>query len=98
MKLIESSYDVGNKNKFAKRLMCGDKYDIVQIHMKAGEEISEHHAKEETLIIVRSGKVNFEVEGEVVELTCKEVLQMEPFEKHSLKAMDETDLLLLKIR
>lgn len=98
MKLIESAHDSGDKKKFAKRLMKEKQYDVVHFHMKAGEEITEHHAREETLIIVRTGKVKFDVEGETVELTNEEILHMEPYEKHSLEAMEETDFLLLKIR
>jgi len=97
MKLVDSLHDIGDKAKHASRVLNKSKYDIVQIHMKKGEELSNHHAKVETVIIVRAGKVNFNVEGEDVVLTNEQILQMDPYEEHSLQAIDETDLLLLKI-
>lgn len=96
MERIKTKHDIGDEKKFAKRVLKQPGYDVVQIHMKEDEEITEHHAKVETLIIVRKGRVSFTVEGETVELTNEDILQMDPFEKHHLKAIDETDLLLLK--
>lgn len=98
MKLVETKHDIGEKAKHAQRILNQPKYDIVQIHMKKDEEITTHHAKVETLIVVRSGKVSFTVEGKTVLLTNEQVLQMDPFEEHSLKALEESDLLLLKIK
>ena len=97
MKLITTLHDIGENSKHAERVLKGTKYDVIQIHMNQGEEITEHHAKVETLIIVRTGKVQFNVEGEDVILTNEQILQMEPFEAHSLKALEETDLILMKI-
>lgn len=97
MKQVTTSHDIGEKRKHALRVLNETKYDVVHIHLKQGEEITTHHAKVETLIIVRAGKVRFNVEGEDVILTKEEILQMDPYEKHSLHALDETDLLLLKI-
>jgi quercetin dioxygenase-like cupin family protein len=97
MQLIESNHNFSSK-KHAERLLQREQYDVINIYMQAGEEITEHHAKEETLIIVRAGKVKFDVEGKKIILTDKKMLQMEPYEKHSLKAVEESDLLLLKFR
>lgn len=96
MKHIQTSHDIGEKQKFANRVLNQSKYDVVHIHMKKDEEITTHHAKVETLIVVRTGKVLFVVEDKTIELTNEEILQMEPYEKHSLKAIEETDLLLMK--
>src|SRR5699024_11801347 len=56
MKHIQTPYDIGDKQKFANRKLSQSKYDVVHIHLKKAEEIKTHHAKEETLIVVRSGK------------------------------------------
>ena len=96
LKYIPTPHTIGEEKKHAKRVLKQTNYDVVHIHLKKGEELSTHHAKVETLIIVRCGKVSFTVEDETVVLTNEEVLQMEPYEKHSLKAINNTDLLLLK--
>lgn len=98
MKHIQTAHDIGEKQKFANRVLNQPKYDVVHIHMKKGEEITTHHAKVETLIVVRAGKVLFIVEDETFELTNEDILQMEPYERHSLMALEEADLLLLKFK
>jgi len=98
MKLIEGLDNLSEKTKHAERVLSQPSYDVIQIHMEKDEVISTHHAKEETLIIVRSGKVRFVVEEEPVVLTNEEILQMDPYEKHYLEAIEETDLILLKIK
>lgn len=98
MKLIDALHDIGDRTKHAGRVMNEGKYDVIHIHLKKDEVIASHHAKEEALIIVRTGKVQFGVEDETVLLTNEQILQMEPYEKHDLKALEETDLILLKIK
>src|SRR5699024_11679075 len=98
MKLEKTIHNIREKGKYAKRMLSEEKYDIIQIHMKKEEEITAHHAKEETLIIVRTGEVLMNIEGESVTLTNETVLQMNPYEEHDLKAIEEADLLLLKIK
>ncbi len=98
MKIIETPHELNGRTKHAERKLAADKYDVVQIQMEENEEITEHHAREETLIIVREGKVVFDVEGEKVTLTNGHLLQMNPYEKHSLKALEKTDLILLKFK
>src|SRR5699024_2219868 len=98
MKHIQTPYDIGDKQKFANRKLSQSKYDVVHIHLKKAEEIKTHHAKEETLIVVRSGKIRMKIEAETVELTNEDILQMEPYEKHDLYALEETDLLLIKFK
>src|SRR5699024_5358301 len=98
MKHIQTPYDIGDKQKFANRKLSQSKYDVVHIHLKKAEENKTHHAKEETLIVVRSGKIRMKIEAETVELTNEDILQMEPYEKHDLYALEETDLLLIKFK
>jgi len=98
MKRVDTRHDIGAKTKHAERILNEDKYDLIQIHMKKGEIITSHHAKEETLIIVRTGKVYFTVEEEKMTLTNEQILQMDPYEKHSLEALEEANLILLKMK
>lgn len=97
MEIVYTSYDIGEQQKYAKRIFNHEKFDTIHMHLKEKEQISTHHAKTDVLIIVRKGKVEFNIEGKTVTLTKEEVLHMEPYEKHSLRAIEETDLILVKI-
>jgi len=98
MEYIDTWHDVDQKTRYANRVMKRDKFDVVHMHMHKDEEVKSHYAKEETLIVVRSGKVRFTVEGRAVELTNDDILQMDPYEKHDMKAIEKTDFLLLKFK
>lgn len=98
MEYVDVWHDVEKKTRYANRVMKREKFDVVDIHLKKGEEMGSHHAKEETLIIVRNGRVQFTVEGKNVELTNEGILQMDPYEEHDLKAIETTDLFLLKFK
>ena len=98
MEYVDIWHDIGSKDRYANRVMKKDKFDVVNIYLKEDEEMGAHHAKEETLIIVRKGRVEFTVEGKTVELTKDGILQMDPYEKHDLKAIEETDLILIKFK
>jgi len=98
MEYVDIWHDLGEKSRYANRVMKKDKFDVVHIHLKKDEEIGSHHAEEETLIIVRNGRIQFTVEGKVVELTKEGILQMDPYEEHDMKALEKTDLFLLKFK
>lgn len=98
MRVVTSTHDIGDNKKFAKRLLNEEKFDLIHMHLKQGEQLSEHHAKEEVLVIIRTGKVEFDFEGEKVTLTNEDILLMESNEKHSVIAIEETDLILLKVK
>lgn len=98
MEYVDIWADVEEKDRYANRVMKRDKFDVVHIHLKKDEEMGSHHAKEETLIIVRNGRVEFTVEEKTVELSKDGILQMDPYEEHDLKAIEDTDLFLLKFK
>lgn len=97
MNLITSSHDINDSRKHAVRLLKEEKFDCIHMHLKQGEKVSTHHAKTNVLIIVRTGLVEFDVEGEVITMTNEDILYLDPFEKHSLHALEESDLILVKI-
>lgn len=98
MEYVDIWADVEEKDRYANRVMKRDKFDVVHIHLKKDEEMGSHHAEEETLIIVRNGRVQFNVEEKTVELSKDGILQMDPYEEHDLKAIEDTDLFLLKFK
>ncbi len=80
------------------RIFTHDKMDIMNIQLRAGGQVPEHNAKEVVTIIVRKGEVKFTVEGTEHLLTTDDILVMEPFEMHSLQAITDIDILVLKTK
>src|SRR5699024_2648362 len=98
MEYVDIWHDLGEKSRYANRVMKKDKFDVEHLRLTNDEEIGSHHAPDPTLIIVRNGRIRFNVEGRVVELTKEGILQMDPYEEHDMKALEKTDLFLLKFK
>ncbi|WP_342536061.1 cupin domain-containing protein [Sporosarcina sp. FSL K6-3508] len=98
MKLIDTKNQLNDKEKHMGKVVGVDNATLTNIQLKAGEEIAEHDSKNEAIIIVRKGKVRFTVEGKPVEVTPENILHMAPLEKHSLHAIEETDLVLVQVQ
>ena len=97
MKLISTPYRLEEKPKHIAKLMTLENASVVNIQLKKGETIAEHDSKREVIIIVRKGAVIFDVEGTEKVVTQNNVLHMSPLEKHSLRATEDSDLLVLQI-
>ena len=98
MHFFETPYQLRDKEKHSAKITEVNATQIINIQLAAGQSIAEHHAKENTIIIVRRGKVQFTVEGQQVVLTNEAVLAMDPLAQHDLLAIEDTDLLLLKVK
>ncbi|MCM0627174.1 AraC family ligand binding domain-containing protein [Lysinibacillus sp. OL1_EC] len=72
--------------------------DILNIQLRAGEKIPEHHADNEVLIIVQFGEVRFLVEGVEEILTQDTILTLKPSEKHSLEAITNVRVIVIKLK
>lgn len=88
---------LNEKKKSAGKVLATDAADILSIQLAKGESIAEHKANEPVVIIVRKGAVNFTVSGEVHELTDEHIITFERDELHSLIAVEDTELVLVKI-
>lgn len=97
MNLISTPYRLEEKPKHIAKLMTLENASVVNIQLKKGETIAEHDSKREVLIIVRKGAVIFDVDGTETVVTSNNVLHMSPLEKHSLRATEDSDLLVLQI-
>lgn len=75
-----------------------EQFDLLNVQLRAGEEIPAHNVKNTAIVIVRKGDVVFNVEGEDVALTAEDVLLFEPLEMHSLKAVTEVDIIVVKFK
>lgn len=97
MNLIETPYLLEEKAKSISKVLQLDYHQIINIQLRAGEQIQEHHAKEYVLIVVRKGKVAFMVDGIEQIVTANNILYMDPLENHALTAIEDSDILVIKI-
>lgn len=97
MELIPTPLKHDEKEKHISRIIALQNATIVNIQLKTGETIAEHDSSKDVVIIVRSGAVIFDVEGTETLVTRDNVLYLKPFEKHSLRATEDADILVLQI-
>lgn len=97
MNLIPTPYKLDEKSKHIAKLLTLDNVSVVNIQLKTGQTVAEHDSKREVIIIVRRGAVVFDVEGTETLVTKDNVLHMAPLEKHSLRATEDTDLIVFQI-
>lgn len=72
-------------------------FDLMNIQLRAWEKVKEHYANVNVLIVVRKGKVQFTVDGAEHTVTTGNILHMKPLEKHALKALEDSDIVMTKI-
>lgn len=98
MELFEVPYQLDNKKKHVQKVTKFEKTNIVNMQLAAGEEIPAHDADADVLIIVNSGRVEFTVEGTAVEVSPDVMMRMTPKEKHSLRAIEDSNFLVIQIK
>ncbi|WP_029055152.1 cupin domain-containing protein [Sporosarcina ureae] len=98
MNLIDTKNQLTEKKKHVEKVANVENATFMNIQLHAGEEVAEHDANKEVFIIVRKGKVRFIVEGEPVDVTPDNVLHMVPMERHSLHAIEESDILVIQVK
>lgn len=87
-----------HKKKHIQKVTKFEKTNIVNMQLAAGEGINEHDADADVLIIVKSGKLQFTVEGEDVQVSPEVMMHMVPKEKHSLIAVEDSNILVIQIK
>lgn len=97
MEIIETPYLLEEKSKHINKLLKLENVFIANIQLKKGEIVAEHDSKKEVIIAVRRGAVSFDVEGKEVVVTQNNLLHMAPLERHSLLAVEDTDLLVIQV-
>ena len=98
MQLHSSSWELDEKNKHIAKVLTLENVTMINIQLKAGEAIAEHDSEKEVLIVVRKGSVTFTVDNKEVLVNLGSVLHLDPFEKHSLLANIDSDILVLQIQ
>ncbi len=97
-KLIHTENELTAKDKSIKKIFGNDQSNIVNIQLKAGEDIPEHDSKNPIFIIVRSGTVKFICTEEEYRLKDSDILFMEAEELHSVEAVTDTDFLIVFLK
>ncbi|MGT2846696.1 AraC family ligand binding domain-containing protein [Streptococcus massiliensis] len=69
---------------------------IHHLHLAAGKEVPEHSADALVTVICLQGKVDFNCQGETVQLVPGSFLTMEPNELHSLVGLEDSHLYVIK--
>lgn len=96
--LIQTQNDLSKKSKSFKKVFNHDQSEIMNVQLKEGEGMPEHDAKHSIMIIVRSGEVQFDCSGDRYILSDSDILFLEAREKHSVKAVQDTDFLIVFIK
>lgn len=98
MQKLQIANVLAEQEKKMGKVLDHGQFDLLNVQLRAGEEIPAHSAKNTVIIIVRKGDVVFNVEGEDVQLTSEDVLLLEPNEIHGLKAVTDVDIIVIKIK
>jgi len=67
----------------------------VVLEFEAGEAMGDHHVRERAVLHVHHGRVSVEVAGEEVECGPGAVVTFDPGERHSVRALEQSMLLLM---
>ncbi|MBT2582741.1 cupin domain-containing protein [Planococcus sp. ISL-109] len=97
MEILKTPDVLSDKAKKSAPVLQLENAKVLNIQLRKGESIPEHHANAEVVIVVRRGRVEFTVEGETVVASPENVLHLAPLENHQLTAQEDSDLLVFQI-
>lgn len=98
MELIATPYRLNEKAKTIQPVLNIEKTKIINIQLQQGETVAEHAVDADVTIIAKSGKVEFTVGGQSVEVSPQQLLYRAPLEQHSLKAIEASDLMVIQTK
>ncbi|MDD7766516.1 MULTISPECIES: cupin domain-containing protein [Anaerococcus] len=79
-------------------LLDEDKLQITHLQIKQGEEIPSHKSDKNVVVVIYKGKVDFVGENGNEIIVPGDIITMEANEVHALKAMDDSDLMVIKAK
>lgn len=74
-----------------------DKYQVVHLSLKKGNEVPDFKMEVSILIFVVSGKIRLVAGEEELELTAYELVEMEPGREHKMSALEDSQIFVVKI-
>lgn len=69
---------------------------ITHLQIKSGEEIPSHKSDKSVIVVIYKGKVDFSGENNKEIIIPGDIIVMNPNEIHSLKAIEDSDLMVIK--
>lgn len=68
---------------------------VVVVELESGEAMGEHHVRERVVLHVHHGRVSLDLSGEEVECASGTVVTFDPGERHAVRALEPSMLLLV---
>ena len=79
-------------------LVDEDNLQITHLQIKKGEEIPSHKSDKSVIVVIYKGKVDFKEENGNQIIIPGDIITMDPNEIHALKAIEDSDLMVIKAR
>ena len=79
-------------------LVDEDNLQINHLQIKKGEEIPSHKSDKSVVVVIYKGKVDFKEENGNQIIVPGDIITMDPNEVHALKALEDSDLMVIKVR
>lgn len=84
--------------KLAENLVEDSSLTVTHLSLDAGQDVPEHHAPYDVLVIPVKGRVAFTCAGETAEICPGTFVRMGPDEPHALHALEPSELMVVKMR
>ncbi len=91
--LVESEHA---KKVKSEKIAVGNYAEIIHLHLRKGGEIAEHVSLTPAVLVIISGEMDFIANGKSYFLEKGDYITFEPHVPHSLKAYEDTHMLLMK--
>lgn len=79
-------------------LVDEENLQVTHLQIKRGDQIPSHKSDKSVVVVIYKGRVNFEGENESVTIVPGDIITMKPSEMHALKALEDSDLMVIKAR
>lgn len=78
-------------------LVDEDNLQITHLQIKKGDEIPSHKSDKSVVVVIYKGKVDFKGENVNQIIIPGDIITMDPNEIHALKALEDSDLMVIKV-
>lgn len=82
--------------QLAEHLFESDTQTVTHLQIKAGKSVPRHKSPNYVVVVIYKGKVIFSTDDDKVELCPGTIVRMVPDEYHSLQALEDSDLMVVK--
>lgn len=79
-------------------LVDEENLQATHLQIKKGEEVPSHKSDKSVVVVIYKGKVDFTGENGIQTIVPSDVIVMEPNEMHALRALEDSDLMVIKAR